>query len=369
MAATALQGTRRVVRTIRSLVGAAAVVGLAFAFAPTASAESPNLTLFEWAGYDDVEFHKAYAEKYNGSPQYSFFADEEEAFNKLRAGFKADLMHPCIQSIPKWRDAGLLKPIDVSRLPKWADIYERFRNLPHVMTSDGKAWFVPFDWGNSGMTYITGKLTEEQASTLQTFIDPAMAGKVSIPDNVDDAYALAFLATGIKDWTNVTDAQFQAASDWLRKAHPNVRFYWGDPNSLNQGMANGEVDLAWAWNETPTNLQEAGHDAVMNKQVKEGASTWICGFSMLTSGEGSEDQAYDYINAFLEDQTAKYLVSEWGYAASTTTGMAQFTEEELTDAGYADIAGFFEATLFQSAMDPQIRERMIAEFAKIKAGF
>ena len=53
---------------------------------------------------------------------FAFFGDEEEAFQKLRTGFKADVAHPCSQSVVKWRDAGLLKPLDTSRIPEWDNI-------------------------------------------------------------------------------------------------------------------------------------------------------------------------------------------------------------------------------------------------------
>ncbi len=52
---------------------------------------------------------------------------------------------------------------------------------------------------------------------------------MTIPDNVDDAWALAYLATGVSDWSTATDEQFEAAAAWLRSVHPNLRTYWTDP--------------------------------------------------------------------------------------------------------------------------------------------
>jgi spermidine/putrescine transport system substrate-binding protein len=57
-------------------------------------------------------------------------------------------------------------------------------------------------------------------ASLEIFNNPAYAGRLSIPDNVDDAYALAYLATGVTDWSDVTDEQFEAATAWLRGIHP-----------------------------------------------------------------------------------------------------------------------------------------------------
>ena len=81
-----------------------------------AIAEDSELTIFDWSGYEDPSFHPNYVEKYGESPTFTFFGDEDEAFEKLRAGFKADLAHPCSQSVVKWREAGLLQPLDTSRI-------------------------------------------------------------------------------------------------------------------------------------------------------------------------------------------------------------------------------------------------------------
>ena len=68
-------------------------------FANISLAADSDLIVFDWGGYEDPGFFGAYVEKYGDSPTYSFFSDEEEAFQKVRAGFRADLGHPCSQSV------------------------------------------------------------------------------------------------------------------------------------------------------------------------------------------------------------------------------------------------------------------------------
>ena len=66
--------------------------------------------------------------------------------------------------------------------------------MKNLMTDDrGKAWFMPFDWGNTALIYRTDKVSEEEAQSLRIFADPKFRDRVSIGDNVDDAYALASL--------------------------------------------------------------------------------------------------------------------------------------------------------------------------------
>ena len=350
---------------LSTVMGCAAA--LAFA-AGTAVAADPELTVFDWAGYDDPAFHVDFTAKYNNTPTFAYFGDEEEAFQKLRAGFKADLGHPCSQSVVKWRLAGLLKPLDPSRIDAWDQLNPGLRDMPGF-SHEGKVYFVPIDWGNTALVYRTDLVPAEDVSSLQVFVDPKYQGKISIGDNVDDAYALAALAVGVKDWTTMTDAQFEAASDFLRKVHQNVRVYWQDGASLAQAMASGEVSVAWAWNETPVTMQAEGHPVAMKRDTKEGLSTWVCGYSFLAGGEGNEQKAYDYINAFLSESAANYLVNDWGYGHSNLAAMEKMDQETLASMGYDNLDKFRSNTLWQAPLPDGLREKMIAAFEKIKAGF
>ena len=109
--------------TRRELHQAMAAAGLAAVAVPVwarpARADGA-VTFFTWGGYDNPELHKAYVDKY-GPPNYSILG-EEEALQKMRAGFRPDLAHPCTYSIGRWRDSGLFQPIDVSRLANYPDV-------------------------------------------------------------------------------------------------------------------------------------------------------------------------------------------------------------------------------------------------------
>ncbi|MDF1727030.1 MAG: extracellular solute-binding protein [Sulfitobacter sp.] len=333
-----------------------------------AIAQDADLTVFDWAGYEDPAFYTAFTDAHGQPPTFAFFGDEEEAFQKLRSGFKADAAHPCSQSVPKWMEAGLLAPLDISRIDRWEDVNEGFREI-EAYKKDGEYYFVPMDWGNTGLVYNTDKLSEEQASSLQLFADPSMAGKISMPDNVDDAYALGFLATGVTDWTQASDEDFQEASDFLRKVHQNVLSYWDSSSSLAQLMQSGQVEAAWAWNETAATLSAEGLPIAMKRDAQEGASSWVCGYVKLKDGPGSDDKFYDFINAWLEPETADYMVSAWGYGHSNATQMEQMDQELLASMSLQSNDALRENTLWQGPAGNELREKMIAEWENIKAGF
>src|SRR3546814_2987949 len=68
---------------------------------------------------------------------------------------------------------------------------------------------------------------------------------------------------------------------------------------------------------------------ILKRDTKEGLSTWVCGYSLLAGGQGNEEKVYDYINAFLDDDTAEYLVTEWGYGHANQAAMERIDQETL----------------------------------------
>ena len=333
--------------------------------AQAAWAESPNLLVFDWAGFEDPGLHQAYIDKYGASPQYSFYADDDEAFQKVVSGFKPDIAHPCSQMISKYRDAGLIEPWDTSKLTAFKDLDPALLDSS-IFKDDSGLWFLPTDWASTAIAWNTEKVPAEDVSTLQGFKDPKYAGRISLPNSVDDIWPLAFLATGVHDWTHVTDDQFKAAADWLREVHPNVRAYWADPSEMGQLMATGEVLIAWSWPEGVTQLVADGYPVGFQREAKEGSSAFVCGFVNFKNGPGSEDQAYDFMNAWLQPSSAEYLVDVFGYGSSNKTAMDAMDPEKLKEAGLGPVT---VPVLTQKPLEQSLRDRMVQEFEKIKAGF
>ena len=343
---------------------AAACSALALA-APTAQAQDDELLILDWSGFEEKAFFDSYVEEHGAEPTFTFFGEEEEAFQKLRSGFRADISHPCSQSVQKWRDAGLVEPWDISEIPSYEGVGDAYKTNP-IFADESGVYFIPADLGATGIAYNTEEVPEEDVSTLQVFADPKYSGRISLPDNVDDTYALAFLATGTSDWTTATEEDLQAASDWLRQVAPNVRTYWTDGAELNQLMATGEVLVSWSWNETPVTLSSEGLPIAFQREAEEGSSLWFCGYVNLKDGPGSEEKTNDFMEAFLQPEVARYMVTEWGYGHGNEAAMDEIEQATLDEVGLGPVDA---PILRQLPMDNALREKMIEEFELIKAGF
>ena len=349
------------IRPLIRFSGSAAVAALA----TSVYAADAELTVFDWAGFEDQALIEPYVAKHGDMPTYALYGDDDEAFQKMSSGFKADVAHPCSQMVGKYRDAGLIEPWDVSKIPNFAQIDPKFLNSP-TFKDDAGVWYIPTDYAYTAVAYNTTDVPVEDVASLQVFLDPKYEGRISLPDNTDDVFSLGLLATGVTDWSNITDAQFTAAADWLRKAHLNVRAYWADPSELAQLMATGEVQIAWSWNDSIALMRAEGFPVGFQRQAKEGASSWFCGYVNFKDGPGSEDKAYDFINAWLDEGSAKALLDNFGYAATQSAGLARIPAEELAAADVNPIDGIL---LAQTPIPAAMRDRMVAEFELIKSGF
>ncbi len=346
--------------TIKTLLGAGSLIALATAV----SAQDADLLVFDYPGFEDPAYHAGYVEMHGDSPTFSFFGDEDEAFQKIRSGFQADVAHICAGSVTKWAESGILDEWDVSKISAYGDVDANLKGTD--VGSDGPVYWIPTDFGSTAIAYNPEEVPAEDVASLNVFKDPKYAGRLTLPDNVDDAYALAYLATGVDDWSNATDEQFEAASNWLREVHPNLRTYWVDPAELAQLLSSGEVLVSWAWNETYPTMLDEGRPIAFQRAATEGSSLWLCGYVNLADGQGVEDKAYDYINAMLAPSSVLPLLDA-GYGSANAVALND--QVGLDDLAVAGLEPVDVPLLAQMPMSNAARERQAETFELIKSGF
>ncbi|MBL4628980.1 MAG: extracellular solute-binding protein [Roseicyclus sp.] len=340
------------------LLGSAATLALAL------PASAQNLTVFDYSGFEDPSFHQPYIETHGTAPEFVFFGDEDEAFQRLLAGFQSDVTHICAGSVPRWQASGIIQPWDTDQITAFETLNADLVGQD-VLAGSQELFFLPTDYGSTALAYNTEELTADDVASLEIFNNPAFAGRLSIPDNVDDAYALAYLATGVTDWADVTDEQFEAATAWLRGIHANLRTYWTDPAEISQLMGSGEILAAWVWNEVPVAMAEEGFPIGYARNTAEGTSVWLCGYVNMLEGTADEALAYDYVNALLSDVSAGPLLDN-GFGSANDVALQALGAEAMEAAGLGEVT---VPVLAQLPISNDQRERQAEAFERIKAGF
>jgi len=353
----------------RQLTKGLAAAGLGMVTLPLwrrpAAASENNIIYYTWEGYEIPELHPAYVAKHGASPQNAIFAGEEEALQKLRAGFEATVGHPCTYSLFRWREAGVIQPLDPTRLKNYGDLYEGLRTLPGAI-QDGQTYFVPFDWGNSSIIYRTDMvdITEESWTLLY---DERYAGKLAMSSDPETNCEVAALALGIpasEIWT-LSDEQLVPVKEMMLKQKRLLRFYWDSQTALDQAMAAGEVVAAYSWNSSLLTLQKQGIPAVF-ANPKEGIFTWCCGLAMFTNPVGDLDAAYELIDAMMEPEAGKYLIETYGYGHSNKKSFEIADPVAIEGLGMQDPDELFTSGIFFQPLEEEYGTKYAEAFNDIQ---
>jgi spermidine/putrescine transport system substrate-binding protein len=327
--------------------------------------DSKPVTLFQWEDYVQEPFLKGYEDHYKEKPGTSIFADEDEAFAKMRAGYHPDVMGPCLYSLPRWKAAGLLTPIDTARLKNWNRISPVLKNLPGISAGPGKVWFVPHYWGNTSLTIRTDLAPEyAKSQSWDILFDPKYKGHISVLDGVDDVVPFIAKMMGIDAYT-MTDAQWLKVQARLRELMPQLRVISADNATLEQGLASGELVAAMSWRTTFAHLNRE-HKPVAYLTPPGGIFTYVCGL-VMHKDPSNEEKALALIDAGIADDAATFMVEKIGDEPANTQAMKQVPDKVYQELQIPrDLDTFLKSGIFQQPLPN--KDRIIAAWTEIKSG-
>ena len=352
----------------RRLLGAAAAFGVGTLVMPTRGRADEVLTCMEWSGYDQAAFFKSYVAKHGKPPNFSIFANEDEALQKVRGGYDADIMHPCTYSVFPFVEAKISKPIDTSKLSNWPDIFPTLKTVKGVV-ADGQVVMAPADWGNSGIAYRTDLVGKdfENNQSWGIFADDKYAGRVAMLDNeVTAEIGGLLLGYSREKIFEMSDDELAATRPFMEAVVKNSRFLWKDYTELDQALASGEVVAGYAWNSTVKTLSEK-KIPVKYAEAKEGIFTWLCGLTLLSTGKADEAAAYDFIDAWLSPETGKALIEMDGYGHSNMKAFQIADPKQVAELGITDPVKHLADGIFLEAVESKRQAKYIKLWEEVKA--
>lgn len=277
---------------------------------------------FVWAGYDNPNFYPSYVEKYGRPPNFSLYGDEEEALQKMRAGFQPDIMLPCAYVVERWHRHGVLGTIDTSMLSNWNDVIPALKSAEGGLI-DGRRVMVPTDWGMTSVIYRSD-IAEEYVDNESYGIlwDEKYKGRLSTIDSQIDGASVAALYAGL-DPFNLSLSEIEQVRKLLQEQRALLRMYTSDNTSITQSLASGEVVAALGWSTDFANLKAEGVP-VKFMNPKEGRMTWICGASVHAESKYPE-LAHQVIDAMISPEGGAFTIRE------NSTGVANRKAFDLVE--------------------------------------
>ena len=324
-------------------------------------------TYFTWGGFDIPEYFEEYVAKHGELPNFATYGAVEEAFNKLKSGFVADIAHPCMSDVPRWSSSGLFQPVDTTRLSNWADMIPELYNIPFNLR-EGKPWLVPFEWGQTSVAYRTDLYELQGEESWNMLWDARYSGRLSSLAAGGDVWWCAAIKAGVPFDQLDTPESFEKISAALREQRPLIRLYTDDTTSTDTALAAGETVAMMAWNSSVLALKKQGIP-VKFAQPKEGALTWVCGM-MLHAEAPKLDSAYDVLDSLISESSAYFNMSDYGYGGVNRKAFDRFTDAQLADIGLSrnpnDVLNAGHMGVPQTA---EWDQKMTETWEQIKLGF
>lgn len=155
-----------------------------------------------------------------------------------------DLMVVSDYMVAKYRAYDYIQELDLANIPNHAKM------LPSVIkdaTDPGRLFSVPWAYGYTTFAYNTDLVKQPITSLAEVFTRADLRGKVSLFSEMEDTVAIALLALGF-DSENFTDAQFNQALEYVRKAKDSgqIRSFTGNDYLSAFQQGNTAVTMAYS---------------------------------------------------------------------------------------------------------------------------
>ena len=230
---------------------------------------------------------------------------------------------------------------------------------------------VPNDWGSNPIAYRTDLVDPEYADAMgwRLLMDESLTGRIAMWNSIEAVVAFAAIILGIKDTTNVTDQQIEEMKGVLTEQKKHLRDYWRSETDAEAMLASGEVAASYLWSAPVFRLQNQGIPvAYMNNPVG-GIISWACGLVMTSTGEGDEQAAYDFINAWNSPEAGKYLAEVYGYGHANRLTYDKVDPEILESMGLAgDMDEYLTNATPCRSWDADLLVKYVTMFEEVKVG-
>lgn len=336
-----------------------------FPESPPAAKDSGGLKLLEWEGYQDKMFHPSFAKDYpNNKLQYQYASAGSEFFAKVQAGgADVDIAHPCANWIADYVKAGLIAPIDVSRLSNWKNVDKKQAALGKI---DGKYYYVPWDWGYESLIVNQDKVPGKKVPTSWADMwNPAYKNQISMENFGEGAVRIAALALNLP-YPNLSNSQLEQVKKKLEELGPNIRTLWDSSTDLVQQMNNGDVTIGFGWNDQYAKIKEAG-TPVTYINPSEGRTGWSCGFVVMKNTQ-HYDLALKYIDSAISTDACVAAIDKYYLGCSNTAALAD-ADPKTVKALQLDRKNVIATTHFAQPLTPQQRTSFNQIWSEVTAGY
>jgi spermidine/putrescine transport system substrate-binding protein len=292
----------------RQVLRGGAVAGAAVWLAPLlASCSDPSkskLIFLNWQDYIDPTILTDFSDQTGLTITYETYASNDELSNRLklaevgrrrgREGTSFDLIVPSDNLLRELRRLDLLLQLDTGIVKNLDNLDPTFRAEPF---DPGNRFSVPWATGTTGIGYDTTVFSEPPDWSV--FLDSTYAGKMTILNEMRDAFGLALFLAG-EDPNTRDPAVIGAAADELIKMKGVISGF--DSATYLDRLASGELVAAHAYSTDVLQAKERNPNLAY-VVPPQGGFRWIDSLC-IPVGSPNPAAASEFINYYLEPEVS-----------------------------------------------------------------
>ncbi|MFI5914571.1 extracellular solute-binding protein [Dactylosporangium sp. NPDC051541] len=250
-----------------------------------ASASEKKLNWSNWPLYIDVDANDdkkrpsldAFTQKTGIAVTYTEDVnDNNEFFGKVRNQLQAcQSIDRDVMVLTDWMasrvvNLGWVQPFDPAKVPNFTkNLLSNLKNRPWDKDMTHAA---PWQSGLTGIAY-NGAVTKEVKTIDELLTRPDLKGKVAVLTEMRDTIGLVLLSMG-KDPATVSDADFDAAVEKLKKAVDSGQIRKFTGNDYKEDLAKGDLAACVAWSGDVIQLAAEEGSKVTFVTPEEGLIVW-----------------------------------------------------------------------------------------------
>jgi putrescine transport system substrate-binding protein len=292
----------------RQVLRGGAVAGAAVWLAPLlTSCSDPSdskLIFLNWQDYIDPTMLDDFSDQSGLTITYETYASNDELSQRLqlaevgrrrgREGSSFDLIVPSDNLLRQLRTLDLLLELETDTVTNLGNLGDAFRAEPF---DPGNRFSVPWATGTTGIGYDTTVFSSPPDWSV--FLDDTHAGKMTILDELRDAFGLALFLAG-EDPNTRDAAVIDAAADQLIAMKAIISGF--DSATYLDRLADGELVCAHAYSTDVLQAKERNPNLAY-VVPPQGGFRWIDSLC-IPDGSPNPDAANRFINFYLEPEVS-----------------------------------------------------------------
>lgn len=276
--------------------------------APTAapSVDISGATI-EFIGLDgedaaNIASAKAWRDERGITLNSKYIGTGDEIFAALTAGQQFDIAISFNPYVNRYATAGLIQPLDTSRLTNWADMYDGLKNSK-FLNPDGKPYGSPIAWGDGPVVFNPAKVPAGEVPTsISALYDKKWAKRLTMSNDPAWLFFLTARMLGYSNAPFLTKDELakvaERADEFVTQNVVSFAATYADATDL---LVRGEVDLSLLGWEAMLNFAKEKGGTLDFGFLSEGKGGWSDSFCIPTNVVDI-DAAYAYMDAIISPQ-------------------------------------------------------------------